>query len=212
MMESKCVDGIRVSVRFGDLARDDLDLAMNVSHVGWDIETSGLDWRKCRIATCQLSIAEERVVVIQMGGAIPEHLATLLTNENVCKVFHHATFDLRFMAYWWKIQPVNIACTKIASKLLDLNRSDHSLKTLLWHHLRIQINKGQRLSNWLGGELTSEQISYAARDAMYLVPLLRRLEDQLFQERQLDLTKACWAHIPTRVQLEIGGYGDVYEY
>ena len=212
MMESKCIDGMSVSVQFGDLSRDDLDLAMKVNHVGWDIETSGLDWRNCKIGTCQLSIAEEKVVVIQMREGIPKHLSRLLTNENVCKVFHHATFDLRFMAYRWKIHPANIACTKIASKLLDLNKSDHSLKSLLWNHLGIEINKGQRLSNWIEGKMTKEQLSYAVRDAMYLIPLLRRLEEHLVNKGQLDLTKACWAHIPTRIQLDIGGYGDVYEY
>ena len=74
MMQSKCIDGMSVSVQFGDIGRDDLDLAMKVSHVGWDIETSGLDWRNCKIGTCQLSIAEEKVVVIQMREEIPDNL------------------------------------------------------------------------------------------------------------------------------------------
>jgi len=211
-MQSECVDGKHVTVQAGDLSIDDIELAAQIGEVGWDIETTGLEWQKAAICTSQLSIGAEKIVVIQTNECRPEHLCRLLSNNQVRKVFHHATFDLRFMAYKWEANACNVACTKIASKLLNPNSNDHSLKFLLRDHLGIHIDKNERMSNWLSDELTAEQVSYAARDVMYLIPLLRELEEQLVAKKLLALTRACFAHIPTRVQLDIQRYGDVYEY
>jgi len=211
-MQSECVDGKHVTVQVGDLSIDDIEIAVKIGEVGWDIETTGLDWQTAAICTCQLSIGEERIVVIKNNKFPPKHLCRLLSDNQVRKVFHHATFDLRFMAYKWGANASNVACTKIASKLLNPNSNNHSLKSLLCDHLGIHIDKNERMSNWLSAELTAEQVSYAAKDVMYLIPLLRELEGQLEAKKLLDLSRSCFAYIPTRVQLDIQGYGDVYEY
>lgn len=211
-MRSECVDGKHVTVQVGDLSTDDIELATQIGEVGWDIETTGLDWQTGAICTCQLSIGEERIIVVKINESHPEHLCRLLYDNQVRKVFHHATFDLRFMAYKWGANPCNVACTKIASKLLNPNSNNHSLKSLLCDHLRIHIDKNERMSNWLSAELTAEQVSYAARDVMYLIPLLRKLDEKLESKKLLALSRSCFAYIPTRVQLDIQGYGDVYQY
>jgi ribonuclease D len=211
-MQSERVDGKQIPIQVGDLSTDDIELAAQIGEVGWDIETTGLDWETAAICTCQLGIGEERVIVIRINECRPERLCRLLSDKQVRKVFHHATFDLRFMAYKWQANSSNVACTKIASKLLSPDIKNHSLKNLLRDHLRIHIDKNERMSDWLSPELTVEQVSYAARDVMYLIPLLRELEQQLEARKLLALARACFAHIPTRVQLDIRRYGDVYEY
>ncbi|MBN1804385.1 MAG: hypothetical protein JW837_03970 [Sedimentisphaerales bacterium] len=211
-MQTECVDGKSVTIQIGDLSKDDIDLAIKKGKVGWDIETTGLDWETAVICTCQLSIGAEKIVIVKTNEHRPKHLCNLLQNNEVRKVFHHATFDLRFMVYKWKINAANVACTKIASKLLNPNSKDHSLKSLLNDYFRIQIDKNERMSNWLSDELTTEQVSYAARDVMYLIPLLRELEKKLKAKKLLSLAKACFEYIPTRVQLDINKYGDVYQY
>ncbi|MHA1280760.1 MAG: ribonuclease D [Candidatus Helarchaeota archaeon] len=211
-MQSTCVDGKNVSVQISDLSVDDLKLAKKLGEVGWDIETTGLEWETASIGTCQLSIGEERIRVVKINQCRPENLCKLLSDNCIKKVFHHATFDLRFMAYKWRVNACNVSCTKIASKLLNPNSKNHSLKSLLQEYLGIYINKNERLSNWLSDELTVEQVTYAARDVMYLIPLLIELEKKLKAKKLLALEKACFAHIPTRVQLDIGRYGDIYEY
>mgnify|MGYP006194651211 CR=1 FL=1 len=47
----------------------------------------------------------------------PDRLYEFLVQ--VQKVFHHAPFDLRFMVAQWNVTPRNIACTKVASKMLS---------------------------------------------------------------------------------------------
>jgi len=211
-MQSECVDGKLVLVQFGDLNINDLELALKIGEVGCDIETTGLDWKKATICTCQLSIGDEKIIVVRTGTNRPENLCRLLSDNQVKKVFHHATFDLRFMAYKWGANACNVACTKIASKLLNPNCNNHSLKSLLYDFLGIRIDKNERMSNWLSVELSTEQVSYAARDVMYLIPLLKELDEKLEEKQLLNLSRACFTHITTRVYLDINGYGDIYEY
>ncbi len=51
------------------------------------------------------------------------------------KVFHHAPFDLRWMMSHWQMQAASVACTEVASRLLnpDPDSASHSLKYLLEH-------------------------------------------------------------------------------
>jgi ribonuclease D len=76
----------------------------------------------------------------------------------------------------------------------------------------IEISKDQRVSDWIGEHLSDEQLAYAANDVRYLLPLLESLE-RLARERGLtELLMKCFEHIPTRVELDVRGYPDIYEY
>ena len=114
------------------------------------------------------------------------------------------------MAYQWGAKPVNVACTKVASKLVRPAETEHSLKSLLERHLGIFIDQGQRLSDWSATHLTEAQISYAAADVAYLIDLLGVLTDEAGRAGRCHLLDACVAHIPTRVQLDILGDPDVF--
>jgi len=202
-----------IEVAKGDLPYDYLKGALNSGIVALDLETSGLDWKKDRIATCQLYTPALSVMIVRIGKTIPGNLKLLLAEASVRKVFHHAMFDLRFMAYHWQVSPESIACTKIASKLLDPgNRSEHSLKPLLKNYIGVEIDKTQQLSNWLSRTLSKEQLTYAALDVVYLLPLFSTLRKELEIKGLWDLATACFAHLPTRVQLDLLGFQDVYAY
>jgi ribonuclease D len=202
-----------------ELLRGDLDEALAsefgaVGSVAWDIETSGLDPRTDRIGTAQLHAPGLGTVVVQVGTAIPQRLCRLLADPAVCKVFHHAMFDLRFMVAHWDAQPARIACTKIASKLLtpQLANDRHSLQSLLASYLGVEISKDQRLTDWLAPELTAAQLAYASRDVTYLIPLLSELEERLRAENLVSMYQACVNFLPSRVRLELGNWPDVFAY
>lgn len=202
-----------------EVLRDDLDLALasgfsSAGCVAWDIETSGLDPRTDRIGTVQLHAPGVGTALVQVGEAVPERLCRLLADSAVCKVFHHAMFDLRFMVAHWDAQPVRIACTKIASKLLkpQLANSCHSLQAVLASYLGVEITKDERLSNWLAPELTPAQLAYATTDVVHLIPLLSELERHLHAAELADMYQACLDFLPTRVRLELGDWPDVFAY
>ena len=117
------------------------------------------------------------------------------------------------MCYRWKVSARNVACTKIAAKLLNKSTSEyHKLKPLLKRYLNVEIDKSQTLSNWLSSDLSDKQIAYAVEDVIYLFDLLKALEKELNSKGLLELAYRAYSHIPTRVDLDILGYSDIYTY
>jgi ribonuclease D len=199
----------------GDLSAEMADGFAKVPLVAWDVETSGLDWRHDRLATCQLFAEHIGVVIVRLDEKPPSRLKALLEDPTAEKVFHHAPFDLRFMVHRWKAQPMSIRCTKVASKLLDPDAPNeaHSLQQLCLHYLGIRLNKGiVRTSDWLAKELTAEQLEYAAEDVVHLPALLAALERELGKAGLRQLYDACCSFLPARVSLELGSYPDVFAY
>ncbi len=202
------------------LANGDLPLELacafaSCALISWDIETSGLDWRRDRIGTCQIFAEEVGAAVVSVPGQTPARLTSLLENAQVVKVFHHAPFDLRFMVHQWGVRPVSIRCTKVASKLLDPQAPNeaHSLLNLAERFLGVRLGKGPvRTSDWSAGTLSQEQVEYAVNDVIHLPALLSVLRRALEERGIADLYDCCCGFLPTTVELELGGYPDVFAY
>ncbi len=199
----------------GDLSQELFEELTRATLVAWDIETSGLDWRTDRIGTCQLQSASGTSVLVQVDGEVPDRLRGLLSDPSVLKVFHHAPFDLRFMTTQWKTHAASVACTKVASKLLapGAEPTEHSLKALLATHLGVQVEKGAvRTSDWTARDLTEEQLRYAVADVTDLLRLYEVLTDRLGKYGLMPLYESCLSFLPARVELEVGGWPDVFAY
>lgn len=211
-MSTTTIDAVHVVD--GDINAAILESIRAAGRVAWDIETTGLDWAKDRIATVQLAWSDSDPVLVRVQyDRVPDRLLDLLADGSVLKVLHHAMFDLRFMAHAWGAQICNVACTKIASKILAGGvPRNHSLAALIAEHFDVILEKDSRLTDWTATTLTEAQVRYAANDVKYLVPLLAQLTVELTSAGTRDLCEACFAHLPTRVALDLGGLGDVYEY
>lgn len=196
----------------GDLPPSVATQLSRAPRIAGDIET-GLNWSTDTIALCQLYADGLPVTMVRVTHTPPPRLRSLLENSAVQKVFHHAMFDLRFMAHCWSAHPQNVACTKIASKLLFPDKPDEQkLQRLLDRFLGVGINKAEQLSNWFAPSYSAAQLAYAAADVIHLGELLDKLLRELDRRSLRTLAERCYAHIPTRVQLEIGAFGDVFIY
>lgn len=202
---------IRATICTGDISDRFLALAMNQELVAFDLETTGLDWSAGRICLCQVALPDGTCGIVRIG-ATPQRLVQLLTSPHATKVFHHAMFDLRFMAHHWKVLPTNVACTKIAAKLLHPDRPKNSLKDLLAEYLGVVIDKTEQRSDWSQPELTHDQLAYAVKDVVHLLPLFARLVREIHHTELMDLYQRCLRHLPTRVELELRRLGDVFAY
>jgi ribonuclease D len=206
------VDTLPIQMFEGDLDEGAFERALETSVLAWDIETTGLDWRTERIATVQIQV-EDMTYVVRVNGHTPHHLKALMEDQAILKILHHAMFDLRFLAYHWDVTPANVACTKIASKLVDpdLPSKDHSLAPLVHRYLGIELDKNPQTSDWTG-TLSQTQLQYAANDVRHLWKLYECLDERLRHMGLLDLRDRCYAHLRTRVELEVGGFPDVFAY
>ena len=195
----------------GDLDEPTFRRLRASSALAWDIETTGLDWKLDEIKTVQIYDGKTVVLVNALVDR-PKLLIQLVEAPDVPKVLHHAMFDLRFMAGAWSASPQNVACTKIAAKLLKIEHSRQSLGPLVHDFLGVTLDKREQLSDWGAANLSAQQIAYAAGDVWYLSSLMSVLRGELQQRGRWRLAEECFAHLPTRVELEIQGFDDVFVY
>lgn len=199
----------------GDISEALLLKLQRAPQLAWDIETTGLEWERHRIAMCQIYAEHCGAVLVRTLNRPPTRLLTLLHDASVRKIFHHAMFDLRFMRYNWDVIARNVVCTKIAAKLItfgELFQTTTSLRDLLDSRLNVHIDKGAQRTDWTSAQLTDEQVTYAAADVAHLIPLYRTLRDHLRRVKLVRLADACFRHIPARVELDIRKCPDVFTY
>ncbi|MFI6625853.1 ribonuclease D [Streptomyces sp. NPDC050528] len=208
--------------RFGhiDVFRHDLPRSVYESlvasgRVAWDIETNGLDPRESQIGTCQIYCpGVGAFVVTQVAGTVPPVLSRLLSDERVLKVFHHAPFDLSFMAHSWGVAPGNVACTKIAAKLVAPSdpAENFSLKYLMARHFNLRLDKSVRFTDWLTESLSESQVEYAVGDVIRLLDLYDLLVSEIAQRGLAGLYDRCVKFLPTHVELRLHGCPDPFKY
>ncbi|MGW0793545.1 hypothetical protein [Streptomyces sp. NPDC002692] len=198
-----------------DLPRSVYAKLVKSGKVAWDIETNGLDPQESQIGTCQIyARGVGAFIVTDVANNVPPMLARLLSDESVLKVFHHAPFDLSFMVAAWDVEPCNIACTKIAVKLIEPSApAEHfSLKYLMAQHFNIYLDKQTRFTDWLADSLSANQVEYAVGDVLKLLDLYDLLTSEISQRGLSELYARCLKFLPTHVDLRLHGCPDPFKY
>ncbi len=198
----------------GDVHLHDGDLPPDVDLGGMvavDTETMGLNHRRDRLCLVQLSAGDgvAHIVRLPRGAAAAPNLVRLLGEPAVLKLMHFARFDIAALRAHLGVVATPVYCTKIASRLARTFTDRHGLKDLCRDMLGIDLSKQQQTSDWGADTLTPEQLRYAAADVVHLHALKQRLDHLLTREGRTALAEACFAFLPTRVALDLEGWGDV---
>ncbi len=194
------------------LYQDDLpdDLALG-SSVAIDTETMGLNPHRDRLCLVQISNGDGEAHLVKMNHPKKPapHLARLLADKKVEKIFHFARFDLAALSHG--IGPVAgpVYCTKIASKLIRTYTERHGLYELAREILGIELSKQQQSSDWGAGTLSPEQQEYAANDVLYLHAIREELDRRLEREGRMATAKAAFAFLPVRASMDLDGFGSI---
>lgn len=197
-----------VTILEGDLSKEVAQELRVAGRIAVDTETSGLDWPTDQLQLCQLYAPTTGVVLLRSVVDRPAHLADLLADPAVVKVFHFAPFDIRFLQAKWGAPVNSVECTKAASKILSptLPPAEHSLKQLLRRVLGVEISKGPvRTSDWGVTALSEEQVRYAAADVEHLLLLAEALKQQLVEVGRDRLFAEVCAYLPVAADLEVSG-------
>jgi ribonuclease D len=175
-----------------------------------DTETMGLNPRRDRLCVIQISTGDGNAHVIQIDSKTREapRLKAVFEDPAVLKIFHFARFDVAVLKHSLGIDTAPLYCTKIASKIGRTYTDRHGLKDLLRELMGIEANKQQQSSDWGAHVLSDAQKTYAAQDVLYLHELKARLDQMLEREGRKELAQACFQFLPTRVALDLGGWGE----
>lgn len=105
-----------------------------------------------------------------------EFINTIMADPAIEKVFHNASYDLRFLG---KPLAQNVTCTLLLAKSLPsfmVETSNFQLKTLACELCGLpRPNSSEQQSDWGRRSLSESQIRYATLDPIYLAYVHRRL-------------------------------------
>ena len=178
--------------------------------IGIDTETTGLDPLTDRVRLLQLAAPGWPVLVIdlwQIPAGTREPLRQLLASPTLIKIFHNAKFDLKFLRQAGVPVQGPFIDTMLASQLLDagLWSRRHGLADVVRHFLHVELDKELQGSDWRGN-LTPEQLQYAATDAAILLPLRDILLRNLQQAGLAEAAILEWQCLPAVAEMELSGY------
>lgn len=208
------MDDIKIKEYKSDISVQDKEwIINNCEYIAVDTETTGLDPIVNNLCLIQIAAKNNIYVVQYNNNSFPNNIKELLGNACLKKVFHHATFDVRFLMKNLKIENMqNIICTKIGAKILLGIDEKNSLKDLLKKFLDITINKEQQLSDWSKIDLSNKQIKYAVKDVQYLVELWLIIKIELIAKEKIDYAQKCFDFLPTQAYLMNQGIENIFLY
>ena len=196
----------KIHIFENDLPQD-LDLS-NEKFVGLDNEALGLVLGRDPLTLVQLGLESKNFYLIKLNRETyrAPNLVKTLSNSNTQFIMHYARQDLLWLKYHLNVQPKNIFCTKVASKIARTASSFHGYKDLVKELCGKDISKREQQSDWGDPNLSEKQINYAAQDTQYLFEIKDKLTKMLIREKRIDLFEKCMKILPILVDMEISGY------
>jgi DNA segregation ATPase FtsK/SpoIIIE, S-DNA-T family len=135
--------------------------------------------------------------LLNNSDLIADFVRQIMKNLAIEKVFHNASFDLRYLG--GKQEGQNITCTLKIAKNITRDRlgvSNLKLKTLAAELCHFKIEFNEQASDWGRRPLTLEQLQYATMDVVYLASVhqyllkigARQVKSMVKNEDRLALT------------------------
>lgn len=191
-----------------DDARAWLAAADGAPMVAVDTETAGWDAWSDRLRLVQVAAGPQRpVLVLDADHVDPRVLAPLLQDQAVLKVFHHGSFDLRFLARAG-LRVRRVADTMLAQQLLDGGEKTSAgvgLAGLAAFRLGVTLDKSVRDTFADGGPLSAEQLRYAADDAAATLAVFDQQWRELVGHALTRVAQLEFAALPVLSDLQLRG-------
>lgn len=146
-----------------------------------DIECSLTGVHHCALALIQIATHDRAWILDPL--AIPDLVKPALqAMAEVPWIVHDISGDGIVFKRLYDVVPASVFDTMLLARTLGYPQP--GLKTLAQLKLGVAIPKEEQDSNWIQRPLRETQISYAARDASLLLPLLRALAQEAEERRE----------------------------
>lgn len=178
------------------------------SIIAIDTETTGLDPFQNRIRLIQIAFINQPVFLIDLWKVSDDIISSLkkIFTSPALKIFHNAKFDLKFLIKsGFKIHGPYFD-TMLAAQILSAGQKSQGFKLsdLVREELKIDLPKELQNSDW-SGELSHEQLNYAARDAQVLLEIYHSLFLKLENVNLSATAKLEFECLPAVVDMELSG-------
>ena len=179
----------------------------NEEVVALDCEALGLVLGRDPLTLIQIGLKSKDCYIIKLNreNYNAPNLVKFLSKNSTQFIMHYARQDLLWLKHHLNVEPRNIFCTKLASKIARTASSYHGYKDLVKEICGKDISKKEQQSDW-GGKLTDKQIQYAAQDTQFLFEIKDKLIEMLKRDNRYDLFNKCLKVLPILVEMEKSGF------
>jgi len=136
------------------------------------------------LALVQLCDGETTWLLDPIALPKPQGLIDLLANPKVVKVLHSCSEDLETLAHSLGQLPDPLFDTQTAAAYCGLGFSV-GYRGVVKELAGVELDKHETRSDWLQRPLSDSQLSYAAEDVHYLLPVYQALVEQLKSQQRL---------------------------
>lgn len=189
-----------------DTLAAEVALRLGSKELGIDTETTGLDPHCHKLRLVQIAAAGYPTLVIDCFKTDIKRIQPLLDGGAIL-IFHNAKFDIQFLLKAGLNIPQKVFDTQIAYQILNAGKEEVkcSLKHICKELLGEELDKEERLSDWLSDKLSDNQLSYAAKDSEVLLLLRNKLRDDLFKAKLVDVAKIEFDCLLAVAMMELNG-------
>ena len=162
-----------------------------------DIECSLTGFHHCAMALVQIATHKQAWLVdpIALGPLMKPAMRAL---AEIHWIAHDFSGDGIVFKRLYDVIPCGVMDTMLLARALGYPQP--GLKTLARVKLGVEIPKEEQDSNWMLRPLRPSQISYAARDAALLLPLLRQLAEEAEARRDDPTIGPSLARLPMEMR------------
>jgi ribonuclease D len=153
-------------------------------NIGVDLEADSMYHFKEKVCLIQMAAPGINVVIDPLMVRDLSPLKPIFNRTDVCKIFHGADYDVRSLYRDFDITINNLFDTELASRFLGY--SETSLEAVLMNKFDVALDKKFQRKDWSRRPLPQDMISYAAKDARYLLPLAQILTGELEELARLE--------------------------
>lgn len=174
-------------IRTLDALQDFIERICREKILAVDLEADSMFHYQEKVCLLQMAGNGENVVIDPLEVDDLSPLIPIFKDQNICKVFHGADYDVRSLYRDFSIEINNLFDTQLAS--MFMGHKETSLGAVVSHRFGICLDKRYQKKDWSKRPLPDGMIDYAASDVIHLIPLARQLMDELETKGRLDWVK-----------------------
>lgn len=179
---------------------DILHLMGQTSIYGLDTEFIKVDTLWPKLGVFQINVADRVFLLDGTSLDLSAFWKKLFQAQQ--NIFHACSEDIDLIYHYSQQKSLsNVFDTQIGMSFLG-HGLQVSYQNALKHMLDVDIDKDQTRSDWLARPLSSEQLTYAANDVLYLMNLSNKIQQELGDKHLLDFALEDCRHLTHEIGQE----------